>query len=249
MVGLYATNTLKEREIAIATESNAQSLRNQREESETNLRSAMFRELVGPLLQSETEQLKAGGDTDLPRSQRLALLAETPPGAPWEADLQRTIEQAERDGYVTTLLGRRRPVPEIRTRNRQTRALGERLAVNSVMQGTAADVIKVATSGGVLSPRDKPTHAHLRPAELEVLVEEATAAGMFVMAHAQARDGIINTALETRRSLDTVAPVPLRPLLDEAVDQRPLDPQARPQRPRIQRRDRGQPRAQDDGSS
>src|SRR5918992_1725457 len=40
-----------------------------------------------------------------------------------------------------------------------------------------ADVIKVATSGGVLSPRDKPTHAHLRPAELEELVEEATAAG------------------------------------------------------------------------
>ena len=57
IVGLYATNTLKEREIAIATENNSQSLRNQREESETNLRSAMFRELVGPLLQSETEQV------------------------------------------------------------------------------------------------------------------------------------------------------------------------------------------------
>ena len=58
--------------------------------------------------------------------------------------IQRTIEQAERDGYVTTLLGRRRPVPEIRAQNRQTHSLGERLAVNSVMQGTAADVIKVA---------------------------------------------------------------------------------------------------------
>src|SRR5437868_6450652 len=58
--------------------------------------------------------------------------------------IQRTIEQAERDGYVTTLLGRRRPVPEIRASNRQTRGLGERLAVNSVMQGTAADVIKIA---------------------------------------------------------------------------------------------------------
>ena len=45
---------------------------------------------------------------------------------------------------MTTLLGRRRPVPEIRASNRQTRSLGERLAVNSVMQGTAADVIKVA---------------------------------------------------------------------------------------------------------
>jgi DNA polymerase-1 len=58
--------------------------------------------------------------------------------------IARTIEQATRDGYVTTLLGRRRPVPEIRASNRQTRLLGERLAVNSVMQGTAADVIKVA---------------------------------------------------------------------------------------------------------
>jgi len=58
--------------------------------------------------------------------------------------IQRTIEQAARDGYVTTLLGRRRPVPEIRASNRQTRSLGERLAVNSVMQGTAADIIKKA---------------------------------------------------------------------------------------------------------
>jgi DNA polymerase-1 len=58
--------------------------------------------------------------------------------------IQRTIEQAKEDGYVTTLFGRRRPVPEIRASNRQTRSLGERLAVNSVMQGTAADIIKVA---------------------------------------------------------------------------------------------------------
>ncbi|MFN2469065.1 MAG: DNA polymerase I [Gaiellaceae bacterium] len=58
--------------------------------------------------------------------------------------IQRTIERATEEGYVTTLLGRRRPVPEIRAGNRQTRSLGERLAVNSVMQGTAADVIKVA---------------------------------------------------------------------------------------------------------
>ena len=58
--------------------------------------------------------------------------------------IQRTIEQAKRDGYVTSLLGRRRPVPEIRASNRQTRSLGERLAVNFVMQGSNADIIKVA---------------------------------------------------------------------------------------------------------
>ena len=53
-----------------------------------------------------------------------------------------------------------------------------------------ADVLKVATSGGVLSARDDPRHPHFRPVELEVLVEEATAAGAFVMAHAQGAEGI-----------------------------------------------------------
>jgi imidazolonepropionase-like amidohydrolase len=53
-----------------------------------------------------------------------------------------------------------------------------------------ADVIKVATSGGVLSPRDDPRHGHFRDDELSVLVAEATAAGIYVMAHAQATEGI-----------------------------------------------------------
>ena len=70
------------------------------------------------------------------------------------------------------------------------------------LHGMGADVIKVATSGGVLSPRDNPAHAHFRPAELEVLVEEATAAGMFVMAHAQAADGIRNAVRAGIRSID-----------------------------------------------
>jgi DNA polymerase I len=58
--------------------------------------------------------------------------------------IQRTIEEAQEDGYTTSLLGRRRPVPELRASNRQTRSLGERLAVNFVMQGSNADIIKVA---------------------------------------------------------------------------------------------------------
>jgi DNA polymerase-1 len=57
---------------------------------------------------------------------------------------ERTIEAAQSDGYVTTLMGRRRPVPELRSGQVQTRRLGERLAVNTVIQGTAADIIKVA---------------------------------------------------------------------------------------------------------
>jgi DNA polymerase-1 len=58
--------------------------------------------------------------------------------------IAQTVARASADGYVTTLLGRRRPIPELRASNRATRSLGERLAVNTVMQGTAADVIKVA---------------------------------------------------------------------------------------------------------
>ncbi|WP_138735789.1 metal-dependent hydrolase family protein [Modestobacter excelsi] len=53
-----------------------------------------------------------------------------------------------------------------------------------------ADVIKVATSGGVLSARDDPRHPHFRAAELDVLVEEAEAAGVYVMSHAQGAGGI-----------------------------------------------------------
>jgi DNA polymerase I len=61
-----------------------------------------------------------------------------------KAFIAQTIEQATNEGYVTTLLGRRRQIPELRARNLQVRQLGERLAVNTVIQGTAADVIKVA---------------------------------------------------------------------------------------------------------
>ena len=61
-----------------------------------------------------------------------------------QAFIQETVAQAETVGEVRTLMGRRRPIPELRASNRQTRSLGERLAVNTVMQGSAADFIKVA---------------------------------------------------------------------------------------------------------
>jgi len=58
--------------------------------------------------------------------------------------LEACVAQAEEHGYVATILGRRRPVPQVRSRNRNVRALGERLAINTVIQGSAADLIKVA---------------------------------------------------------------------------------------------------------
>jgi DNA polymerase-1 len=54
------------------------------------------------------------------------------------------IARASADGYASTIAGRRRPIPELASRNRQKRQLGERLAVNTVLQGSAADLIKLA---------------------------------------------------------------------------------------------------------
>jgi DNA polymerase-1 len=58
--------------------------------------------------------------------------------------LDKCIDKAQTDGYVATILGRRRAIPEIGSSNGQTRQLGERLAINSVVQGSAADLIKLA---------------------------------------------------------------------------------------------------------
>ncbi|HEX3000634.1 MAG TPA: DNA polymerase, partial [Armatimonadota bacterium] len=57
---------------------------------------------------------------------------------------EETLDAARRQGYVSTLLGRRRALPEICSRNRNFRELAERVAVNTPIQGTAADIIKLA---------------------------------------------------------------------------------------------------------
>jgi DNA polymerase-1 len=61
-----------------------------------------------------------------------------------KAYIEATIEEARANGYVTTLLGRRRPIPELGSGRVQTRMQGERLAVNMPIQGTSADIIKLA---------------------------------------------------------------------------------------------------------
>ncbi len=55
-----------------------------------------------------------------------------------------TVDFAKENGYVTTMFGRRRDIPEIKASNFQTRAFGERVALNTPVQGTAADIIKLA---------------------------------------------------------------------------------------------------------
>ena len=58
--------------------------------------------------------------------------------------LDETVEAAKKEGYVTTMFGRRRPVPELNSSNFMQRSFGERVAMNSPIQGTAADIIKIA---------------------------------------------------------------------------------------------------------
>ncbi|TAL08665.1 MAG: DNA polymerase I [Nitrospirae bacterium] len=61
-----------------------------------------------------------------------------------KAFLDKTIADAKENGYVTTMLGRRRPIPELRSGDPAQRSMGERMAMNTPIQGTAADVIKLA---------------------------------------------------------------------------------------------------------
>jgi DNA polymerase-1 len=72
--------------------------------------------------------------------------------------LDRTVEEARHKGFVETLFGRRRYIPELRDRNFSIRAFGERTATNSPLQGSAADLIKIAMIR---------IHAALREAKLQ----------------------------------------------------------------------------------
>jgi DNA polymerase I len=76
-----------------------------------------------------------------------------------ERFIQETLEEATRLGYATTLFGRRRYVPELQSPNKNTRKLGERYAFNAAVQGTAADIIKVAMVD--LAPRLAPLGADM----------------------------------------------------------------------------------------
>ena len=76
-----------------------------------------------------------------------------------------------------------------------------RKVVRSLLRA-GADVIKICTTGGVLSPRDDPTHTQFSPAEIEVVVAEAAAAGRVVMAHAQGTAGIKNAVRAGVRSIE-----------------------------------------------
>ena len=80
--------------------------------------------------------------------------------------LDSTVENAARDGYVSTMLGRRRYVPELQAKNKMVQAAGRRIAMNTPVQGTAADLIKLAM-----------VHVHRR------LMQEVPSAKLILQVH------------------------------------------------------------------
>jgi DNA polymerase I len=101
------------------------------------------------------------------------------------AFIDRTVAAAAQDGFVTTLFGRRRPIPELGGRTVQQRQLGERLAVNTVIQGSAADIIKAAMvrAHGALAEAGLRARLILQIHDellLEAPAEEARRAGAIV---------------------------------------------------------------------
>ena len=75
--------------------------------------------------------------------------------------VEHCIEKARKDGFVTTLLGRRRYIPEINSTNRQVREFAERIALNTPIQGTAADLIKVVMIKIAEEMRSKKTRSKM----------------------------------------------------------------------------------------
>ena len=102
--------------------------------------------------------------------------------------LDRTVAEARAKGYVETLFGRRRYIPELKDRNYNIRAFGERTATNSPLQGSAADLIKIAMvriaaalkAGGLTSWMILQVHDEL---VLEVPAGEASIATELVKRH------------------------------------------------------------------
>lgn len=88
--------------------------------------------------------------------------------------LDRMVDDAKKNGYVTTLFGRRRPVPELKSSNFMQRSFGERVAMNAPIQGTAADIIKIAMNRVSESLRERSLKSKLiLQVHDELLVETA----------------------------------------------------------------------------
>ena len=143
---------------------------------------------------------------DIPREEAKEIIDTLPRALPEGAGVHRGDDRAgrRRDGHVTTLWGRRRQIPELKARNWQVRTLGERLAVNTVIQGTAADVMKLAIVRVAAALGDAPATRLILTVHDELLFEgppdEVDAARELIRARDVRRRGST-----TRRSPSTSA--------------------------------------------
>ena len=87
--------------------------------------------------------------------------------------MDHVVEKAKEDGYVSTIFGRRRMLPELTASNGMMRAFGERVARNMPIQGTAADIIKIAMVRVWQRLRDELPQAHLILQVHDELIVEA----------------------------------------------------------------------------
>ncbi len=99
------------------------------------------------------------GTTRKEAAEYIASYLATYPGV--DAYLKNTVAEAKEHGYVTTLFGRRRYIPELAVSNKITRAFGERVAMNSPIQGSAADIIKLAMINTARALREEGLDAKL----------------------------------------------------------------------------------------
>jgi DNA polymerase-1 len=119
------------------------------------------------------------------------------------AFIQRSIDEARRRGHAETILGRRRPIPELQSRNRALVAFGERIAVNTVVQGSAADLIKVAMINIHREIRQKQRPARMILQVHDELVFEVPAAAV------EAEADMIRTMMTTAIPLEVPIAVDL----------------------------------------
>ena len=100
--------------------------------------------------------------------------------------LDDAVKKGREEGFVTTLYGRRRPVPELASSNFMQRSFGERIAMNSPVQGTAADIIKIAMNRVYQELRRRKLHSRLilqvhDELLIETLVDEVEEVGEILM--------------------------------------------------------------------
>ncbi len=136
--------------------------------------------------------------------------------------IERAIHDARERGFAVTLLGRRRPIPELRAQSWNVRSFGERLAVNTVIQGSAADIIKLAM-----------VRIHRR------LAEERRGARLVLQIHDELLLEVPDVETTAVRDLVT----------EEMVGAYPLDPRAGGRQRRRRRLARGQELRKTRGSS